>query len=256
MLESEKIVKLNGRNENRRDRSERFEIAFNQIHLKLKELLQGAETDSFVYLLNKAREKHAAIRYHYDALRQYAKLRNAMVHEKVKEAFYIADPHEDIVYEIERISRVLWEPPSALSIASTEVKCFKPTTPLKEILEAIEHYGYAQFPIYEQDQFIGLLTEGGLAKWFSHSINQHSISIEHVTVKDILKIDKLRHVKFLSQTSSLFDVEEVYESSFDRNKKLAAVILTQDGSRNQEPIGIITSWDLIHVDRKTVSISI
>jgi hypothetical protein len=60
----------------------------------------------------------------------------------------------------------------------------------------------------------------------------------------------------VTSEGTLYDVEEAYESSFDKNKKLAAVILTQDGSTNHQPIGIITSWDLIHVDRKTVSVSI
>jgi len=238
-----------------KDKSERFEVAFNQIHLKLRELFPDSKTDSFVQLLHMARERHTTFRYHFDSLRQFAKLRNAIVHEKVKQEYYIAEPHAEVVEEIESISKVLWKPLKAMKIASSPVICFSPQTPLKEILDQVNEYGYAQFPIYDDQGFVGFLSEGGLAKWFSgHLVHDH-IPVKDITVEDIMKVDKERHVGFLSESSTIYDVEEMFEQSFDQNKKLTAVLLTEDGSRHQRPIGIITSWDLIHVDKTSVSLA-
>ncbi|MEH7344346.1 CBS domain-containing protein [Bacillus sp. JJ1532] len=239
-----------------RDRVVRFEAAFNRIHLKLKELATGASDHvSYSEALYICRKLHNVVRYHYDLLKQFGHLRNALVHQKFEEDQYIADPHEDTVRNIERIADLLMEPPLALSIASQPVSCFRPESPIKDILKEVELKGFSQFPIYDDRQFIGLLTEGGIAKWMSMNLVGHTLSMEGICARDILACEKKHNVAFLDRDSTIYDLEDVFERAFERSQKLEGVLVTQTGSHTQKPIGIVTSWDLVQIDFTTFSLA-
>lgn len=234
----------------------RFEAAFNRIHHKMRELATGSSDHlSYSDALYSCRKLHNVVRCHYDLLKQFGHLRNSLVHHKYDKDDYIAYPHENTVKKIESICELLMEPPLALSIASQPVICFAPETPIKEVLKELELKGYSQFPIYEGKEFIGLLTEGGIAKWLSLNLTGNYLYLEGVTAKDILSYEKNHNVSFLGRESTIYDLEDVFEISFDRNEKLEAVIITQTGSKSQKPIAIVTSWDLIQIDHTTISLA-
>ncbi|WP_186577329.1 CBS domain-containing protein [Aquibacillus kalidii] len=234
----------------------RFEAAYNRIHNKLMELVsKSSDHAAYGEVLQAARKLHNVVRYNYDTLKQFGKLRNALVHRKVRQDFYIAEPHQEIVQEIERICELMYEPPLALSIASQPVTSFHPTTSIQTILEAINDSGFSQFPIVNEIGFHGLLTEGGIAKWLSCNIIDSLVSLHDVTAKDILEYEKPHNVKFLDRNSSIYDLEAIFETSFDDNKKLEAILITHSGSKKQKPIGIVTSWDLVKIDHANVTIA-
>jgi predicted transcriptional regulator len=233
----------------------RFEAAFNRIHVKLKELSTGSSDHiSYSEALYKSRTRHNVVRHHYQLLKQFGHLRNALVHQRYDKDHYIAVPHEDTVKEIEKVERLLMTPPLALSIASQPVVCFNPETPIRAILQEVERSGFSQFPIYDETTFVGLLTEGGIARWMSKNITSDLISIEDIQARDILLCEKPHNVSFLGREKTIYDLEDVFEEAFDNNDKLEAVLITQSGKRSQKPIGIVTSWDLVQIDQTILSI--
>jgi predicted transcriptional regulator len=232
----------------------RFEAAFNRIHEKLKELVRETnEYAPYSDVLYAARRLHNVVRYNYENLKQFGYLRNAIVHKKIREDFYIAEPHDKVVEEIERISGILLQPPLALSVASQPVKSYSPQTSLIEILKMMDEKGYSQFPIYAENSFQGLLTDGGIAKWLSRNLVGKSAHLEGVTAADLIPLEKKHSVKFLARNSSIYDLEALFEKSFEENKKLKAILITEHGSQNQKPIGIVTTWDLVRIDHSTFS---
>ncbi|MCT2536354.1 CBS domain-containing protein [Aquibacillus koreensis] len=238
------------------EKVERFEAAFNRIHKKLTALSkEKSDYISYGDILHLSRKTHNVVRNNYDTLKQFGRLRNAIVHRKIREDYYIAEPHEDIVKEIEKLSELIHEPPLALSIASQPVISFSPSTSLNVILEVIREKGYSQFPIYDETGFKGLLTAGGISKWLSYQLADQSISLKELTAADILQHEKDHNVAILNRKSSIYDLEAVFEDCFDKNMKLEAIIITQTGAKNQKPIGIVTSWDLVQIDHTTLSIA-
>jgi hypothetical protein len=47
----------------------------------------------------------------------------------------------------------------------------------------------------------------------------------------------------------------LFEKSFEENKKLKAILITEHGSQSQKPIGIVTTWDLVRIDHATFNSS-
>ncbi|MGR9048523.1 CBS domain-containing protein [Halobacillus faecis] len=230
---------------------EQFEITFNQIHQHLKELNGFPKNDNFVELLQRSKLKHSVIRIHFDQLKQYAKLRNAIVHERISGDYFIATPHEDVVRALKRIKRTLDQPPQALEFATRPVLFFKEDTALSHVMEAFDQHGISQFPIYTKDRaFSGLLTNDGIVRWLSQNHTNERIVLENICAVDVLPVEKDRSVEFLKAGATVFDLEERFERSLNENRKLKAVILTETGSPDDLPMGIVTTWDLIKVDRR------
>ncbi|MBM7551722.1 CBS domain-containing protein [Thalassobacillus pellis] len=230
--------------------AEHFEIAFNQIHQTLKSINGYPKNDNFMELVQRSKVQHSVIRHHFDHLKQFAKLRNAIVHEKIRDDYYIAYPHKDVVETIEKIKQTLDQPPLALDMATKPVLFFRSDSHLTKILEAFSRFKVSQFPIYgENHEFLGLLTNDGVVRWLSRNMNQDCIQLGEVRAADILPLEKNHNVRFLSEKNSIFDLEAFFSQSFKQNLKLKAVLITEGGAPDGKPIGIVTTWDLIKIDR-------
>ncbi|WP_181346809.1 CBS domain-containing protein [Thalassobacillus sp. CUG 92003] len=231
------------------DMVERFELAFNQIHHHLKILNNYPKNDNFMELMQQSKAKHSVIRQHFEQLKQLAKLRNAIVHERIRDDYYIAYPHLEVVETIEKIKQTLDQPPKTLEWATTPVLYYRSYSPLSNILDAFTQHRVSQFPVYDKEhQFLGLLTNDGLVNWLAHNQSNGSISTEDVQASHVLEFEQAHNVHFLDSASTIFDLEEAFERNGEAKSKLKAVIITDGGNPNKEPVGIVTAWDLIKID--------
>lgn len=228
--------------------SERFEVAFNQIHSWLQKSMKDVHTDKFTELLRLGFPLHSIIRQNYHDLRMYARLRNSIVHEKVEEGFYIAEPHERVVEKIENIAAHIFQPKSALAIATKPVFYYHEDAKLKDVLTVIKKRSYSIFPIYDQTGFKWLLTADCIIQCLAEHLAENTIDINQLQVSDLFQWRKPLPVEFVSKEADMFAVEEIFENYHLKNKKLEAVIITESGSMTEKPLGIVTSWDLVEID--------
>ncbi|HAQ07887.1 MAG TPA: hypothetical protein DCR24_10315 [Bacillus bacterium] len=207
------------------------------------------ESDAFVELLYAGHKRYSLIRKYKSDLHQFAKLRNAIVHEKVNSDYYIAEPHIEVVERIEEISKEFEKPQTALSIATSPVFYYYEDAYLKDVLKVINKFDFTRFPIYDKDdKYIALLTSTEIIQWMSQHFSSEVIHFEDVRVKELLSNGKNYFVTFVTEQASLYDIEELFERYHTRGKKLQAVIITETGDRHGKPIGVITPWDLLDSD--------
>lgn len=212
-------------------------------------MVKDAHNDGFVELLNTGFKSHSIIRKYKNELNQFAKLRNAIVHEKVDKDYYIAEPHKSVVERIEEIAAHFEKPPLSMSIASTPVFYYYEDAYLKDVLKAINKFDFTRLPIYTRNhEYKGLLTASDIIRWMAKQITSNFISLENVKVTDVLRTNKKYYVDFLAEDTNLYEVEELFDRYHAEDKKLQAVILTETGERNSKPKAIITPWDLLDPD--------
>ncbi|MBM7606355.1 putative transcriptional regulator [Metabacillus crassostreae] len=228
--------------------AERFEVAFNRIHHVLKTLNPHEYQDAFVKLLSISSRKHPFINSFYVDLKQFAKLRNALVHERLQTNTYIATPNEDVVLQIEKIARQLSAPPKVMKIATKTVVTLQSTHSIEYVIKTMDTSSYNQFPIYRDHEFSFLLTEGGLTSWLASNIKDGQINLTKSTANELNGFEDKHNVSFVSKNMNILELEDLFEQYFQQKKKLEAVIVTENGSRNERPLGIITPWDLIEID--------
>jgi predicted transcriptional regulator len=236
--------------DSQREKSERFEVAFNQIHDEIRNLVKFHDNDHFIELLHQARNEHSSIRRHFDDLKSFARLRNALIHEKSRRDFYIAEPHLEVVEQIESIAAFLKTPPSILTIASNKVKTYESQDEIKDILVDMQNYSFTQFPIYHENRFSFLLTERGMRSYFAGRLKGNVIDLSGQKLCDIKPFENTNTVKFVSKKMNIFELEDLFEERVQRKDKLEAVIITETGSEKEMPIGIISPWDLIKTENR------
>lgn len=231
--------------------SERFEVAFNQIHEVLKKKVK-AYTNSFTELVRIGAPQHQVIKKYSDDLLQYAKLRNAMVHEKTELGFYIAEPHENVVKRLEQISDLLHNRNYVLTIATKEPISYDLEDTIQDVILGMNHYNYSQYPIYDGKECVGLLRNSAIVKWLAKNIVNHIVDLKNIKVRDIITYDKIDHpISFAPKSYTIFEIEDVFEQYHKEKKDLEMVIITENGLRNEKPLGIVTAWDLIEIDYTT-----
>ena len=230
--------------------SERFEAAFNRIHKVLKDSLPQCKTDRFTELVQEGRG-HGLIRYYEKDLCQFAKLRNAMVHEKIDDGYYIAEPHMEAVEKIERIADEFEKPPSALSISTTPVHYFYEKDRLEDVLKVIKEESHSRFPIYdEKDDYAWLLTSSEIVQYLAEHFDDDYKELKKVEVKELFNKKYKHSVSFVNQHATVLEVETLFETARKKNKKLECIIITTKGNSSESPNGIITPWDLLEAEMK------
>lgn len=230
--------------------SERFEVAFNQVHEALRDIVQ-INDDRFVVLVKVGAKKYQIIETFKKDLEQYARLRNAIVHEKMEVGFYIAEPNAKVVNHIEKIANVLNRPNYALSIATKNVVFFDYQESILKVTSAIKEHGYSKFPIYKNKKCIGLLTASSIVKWIAQNMESNQVNLSDIHVSDIMKYEKEHPIDFVTKDTNIFEVENIFEKYHKRKKKLEGILITENGHAEEKPLGIITAWDLIDIDYTT-----
>ena len=225
--------------------AERFETAFNRIHKVLKDIVKHSNTDKFTELVYKGKN-HILIRYYEKDLCQYAKLRNALVHEKINSNYYIAEPHKEIVEDIERIADEFEKPKTGLSISSKEVFYFYEEDNLKDVLACIQKKSHSRFPIYNnKEEYSWLLTTKEIIIWLASQFDNPKINLDKVKVKELQNSKHVNRVEFVSQNATVFEIENIFEDDHKNKNRLEAVLITPSGKKTEKPNGIITSSDLL-----------
>jgi CBS domain containing-hemolysin-like protein len=169
-----------------------------------------------------------------------------LVHEKIDSDFYIAEPHIEIVEDIERIADEFEKPKTGLSISSKEVFYFYEEDKLKDILACIKKKSHTRFPIYNnKEEFRWLLTTKEIIIWLASQFDNPKINLDEVKIKDLYNTKHVNRVEFVSQNTTVFEIEDIFEEDHKNKNKLEAVLITPRGKRTEKPNGIITSSDLL-----------
>ncbi len=227
--------------------SEEFIVLFNRIDNFLKNLQSKENHESFSKMVKRAAKSNAIIRQYKDDLIEFAELRNAIVHDH-RNPPAIAEIHEYIVKEIRVIEEKLTKPKMVIPDFQREVKTFQVNDSLSDLLVVIRDKHYSQFPVYDGGEFKGLITENGIANWLAKNMIESQNSLKETCLTEVLNDEEETHTyKFINRNTSVYEAEEIFKQRLNEGIKLAALLITHSGKRNESLLGMITPWDLINI---------
>lgn len=229
--------------------SERFLIAFNKIEKIMKGMVDRNGHLSFFKAIELSKKEHAAIRKYEDELREFGDLRNAIVHHRTEIEYVIAEPHTEIVELIEHIEKLLSQPVTVGTSFAREVHTFQSNHTLSEVLRKVRDKKFKHIPVYQKDEFLGLLTANGIMRWLAATVEEETISREITTMDDILKYEKNGNTyRFIASNTPVYEAEEIFKNSLLSGHKLEALLITRNGKEDETLTGIITPIDLIQIE--------
>ncbi len=224
--------------------SERFLNAFNKIEHILYKLTKQDKGTKF-YSLVEAASKHNSLFKHFnDDLKEFADLRNAIIHERTDE-HVIAEPNDITVTEIEHLALLFSNPPKVIPLFKRDVIKLSPNDTIAKAVQIMLQKSYSQIPIYKESQFVALLTTNTIARWLGTCVKDDIFSLTDTSISQVLNYtEEKNNYYFLNKDASLVDVLGKFQDYEEKGKILDAILITASGKSSEMPLGIITIWDL------------
>ena len=229
--------------------AERFLTAYNNIDYGLRSIYGFKRSMSFSDVVRRSVVLNSVVRKYEDDLIDYGRLRNAIIHQG-NHKFIIAEPHDDIVENIERLAELITEPPLAVDmVGNKEVLTINYDMKLSMAMELIYRTGYSNLPTYNGEKLIGILNGRKLISVLGEKVGDGvnlETYIRETTIAEVLPSMGDDYYFMLADQKLTIDNAMNF---FENNRKLLIILITKDGKDTGKPLKIISSADIIDMKR-------
>lgn len=232
------------------DKYNEFIGLFNELNQYLNSKYNLKPNTTFGNMLIECESREPVIRHYRNELDRINDLRNLIIHESDRKG-PLAIPSNDLISRLDFFLKKIKNPEQIGSKFKGIVKTFDISSSLNEVLLVIREKNYTQFPIFNKDEFVGMLTENGIATWLASKIEEEIIMFEDIIVEDIIKKEEgLESYKVLKTNKTIYDVYDVFSKREEHKGPLVILISKTDSIRKPDDIlGIITHWDIKDIDK-------
>ena len=216
-----------------------FIASYNKIDAQLRELYGFKPSQPFTDVVRRSAEKNAIVRRYENELADYARLRNAIVHQST-DGRIIAVPCDDVVESIQLIERLLCSPPTVgETLQDKRIVSIEAEISLKQAVMLMARTGYSNIPVYRGKRMIGIANNRRILRELG-GVLARGLSADAwlggTAVSDILsESDLFVYYKYIGKKDSLQEIVD----AFEENRKLLAVCV----------VNFITAADLPHLNK-------
>lgn len=229
------------------DRTQQFLDRFNELEQFLRELTDSKREMPFGSLIGRAVQKNAAVRRYERDLREFADLRNAIVHEHPR-GHVIADIRQEALDEFSLIVDQIMAPKLVYPLFRREIQVYREDDPLARAVKDLWESGHSQI-IVRVGKLLTLLSSQGITRWLGSQVNGQAVDLADASVEDALTFEDEGGIAFLSRDAPVDEARELFLSFPTRHsQRLRAVVITENGRPTEAPLGLVTASDLIELD--------
>ena len=228
--------------------SRRFISSYNTIDYTIRTRYNLNRSMGFSELIRRSVALNYIVRKYEDDLIDFGRLRNAIIHGN--EDYVMAEPHIDVVEQIEKIERLLTAPPKALdTVCRRDVLSISADKSMKDVILLIASSSYSNIPVYnENNEIIGIANGQKILDSFGKYLlagGKCETFLNNVKIEDMLS--KIENSNYYAFANKDLTVEEALEF-FHNNSRLLAILVTKNGGAKERPLGIITGSDVIKMN--------
>lgn len=226
-----------------------FINAYNKIDAQLRELYGYKPAQSFTDVVRRSAEKNAVVRKYENELADYARLRNAIVHQST-DGRIIAVPCDDVVENILLIERLLCSPPTVgETLQDKRIVSIEAELSLRQAVMLMARTGYSNIPVYRGKRMIGIVNNRRVLRELGDVLAQGRSAdawLSETPVADILaESDLFVYYKYIGKKDSLQEIVD----AFEENRKLLAVCVSENGRAGERVVNFVTSADLPRINK-------
>ncbi len=229
---------------------ERFLQIYNELDDYMRKQLKAEVYVDHSTLLRQMADRNRIFSEHYKDLKMFADMRNLLVHNPYKgNADPILAPHRYIVEKYEDIKNQVLHPKKALSIAVPANLIY--TTTLEDsalkVMQTMNEKVYTHVPVLEGKKMVGVFSENTILSLLSHY--GEALILKDMKIKDFAEFIPLdKHLsetfEFVDRNTLLIEVEELFRKGLVNRKRIGMVFITNSGKKDEDILGILTSWDI------------
>jgi CBS domain-containing protein len=138
----------------------------------------------------------------------------------------------------------MFNPPKVFPLHKKKVATVTLEDTLADVMAIVSRSDFSQFPVMDDKEVIGLLTENGITRWLARKISVDISLVEFADaqVRDLVGNEERRkNFIFVSRNIAIAEVRE----KFRREGLLEAALITESGKCGEKLLGMINRWDLI-----------
>ena len=231
------------------DNARRFISAYNQIDQSLRNQFDLGANMSYTEVIRKTARANAYVKKHEDVLIDYGRLRNSIVHS-FNENMIIAEPHEQVVEEYEKLARSICTPPLAIdTVCNKDLKTISYDTLLGDLIESIYKTGISNWPVYKDGMLIGVANSRRIVKELGKKVYEKKdldSYIKNTKIEDVVcTFGEDNYYTIVNKNVTLDKILNL----FAENRKLSLIIITETGSLLEQPIGGVAIGDIMDVNK-------
>ncbi len=232
------------------DNSKRFIRTYNQIDSALRVQGDMKRSISYTEAVRKAARTNSIVAKYEDALIDYGRLRNAIVHNSDPD-LAIAEPHDEVVEEYEKIAQLICTPPLAVksNICNKVISTIEYNISLKDVMEYGYKSGFSNIPIFKEGMLIGVANAGKIAEVIGKKIYEKQdidSYLENTTIEEVLR--EFTNDNYYTIANEKITLDKVL-NLFTENRKLLVILITKTGTLLEQPLGIITISDIMDINK-------
>lgn len=224
---------------------EEFVQLYNELCYIMKKQTNAETGTSFGELIYAAAKRSATVDRHRSWLKSIEYLRNAIVHDSDKSETIIADPRPEVVDGLRRLVDALTKPVTVSERFRKLIDTFSECDELGQVLAYMEKKDYSQVVVKVKDKH-GVLSSEGIVRWLSRARDVGLADLEGATVGAAYVCEDSESCQFLGRYEPLDAAILAFETAIPKRiPRLQAILITHHGRPTEEPLGIITPWDII-----------
>lgn len=227
------------------ENSDKFIQSFKSIEQLLKKILNIEEYISFNKMVEDASRKNSTIQNYKIDLKEFAELRNAIVHQRTDDNRAIAEPHPQTVSQIIAIVEKIENPLKVIPEFHSKIETVEAGAKISDALDRFYKGDYSQLPVIENGKFIDLLTTDTVTRWIAASKDGEGYLLLNVAVREVLPYKEFEeNYRFISRNTTLVEALKIIEEVEYKDRPLDALLITDGGKKEQKLLGVITHYDI------------
>ncbi len=207
---------------------------------------EGRSTVSAVYQYISA-AGNPRFRDKLDLCRQ---VRNLITHSADIGGHPPVDPSDELLGTLEEIVAYFQKPPLALNRATTidRLMVATPRDRVVWLMQRMARNGYSHVPVMENDRMTGVFSA---STPFAMAMDESRLAVDDQTrldeVREALRPEshRMEQFSFIDPQTTCDEARQLFVRTSPRERRMAALFVTENGQPNGKLLGMLTPWDLM-----------
>jgi hypothetical protein len=225
-------------------RAEKFLLLHKELETQLRTKYRLPKDLPYFDVLNKVEAGDVTIRLNRTFLHSLRELRNILSHASYAPG-HIAEPSQEALEKFEAIVNRVVRPPLMRDVAKKPIRVFEEADTLLAALTDMKAHDYSQIVIRRTGR-LGLVTPEGITQWIlRESDSVGLLEPAAASIGEVSAHEPKSSCRFMKPDQTIDEARAAFlDGSSAPSTRLYAILVTHSAKPTEEPLGIVTPWDV------------
>lgn len=177
-------------------------------------------------------------------------IRNLLSHSVDEAGEPVVEPSESVLETLQAILEYVQRPRLARDFGTPgeRIVFAHPNDSALDTMRRMMRMGYSHVPVRDRTGLLGVFSAAVLMGFIAREgFNGLDDELRIGDLKGALNVDDERSERYLffAGDATLMAVREAFEKRPERNRRLAAAFITEDGTQHSQVLAMLTPWDVL-----------